>query len=94
MAREISKNCVFNDFLTGELIPGSRRESEESIAKSISRFAQTLYHPVGTASKLDFAWDNLTIADASVLTNITVGNPNASVMTLAYHVADSIIAEI
>ncbi|MGB7347961.1 MAG: GMC family oxidoreductase [Pirellulaceae bacterium] len=83
LARQIAASDCFANIITGELLPGTKRESDESIAKSVQRFSQTLYHPVGTAAGIDTGCENLRIVDASVLKQITVGNPNAAVMTLA-----------
>ena len=84
LAREIAQHNLLANFTTGELLPGKKRESDKSIAKSIARFCQTLYHPVGTVGDVDLAAENLSVVDASVLKRITVGNPNASVMTMAH----------
>ncbi len=89
LARELASKEPLASFITGELLPGTKRESDESIAKSIERFAQTLYHPVGTAADVNLPIDNLHIADASAFQRITLGNPNASVMTLACCLANA-----
>jgi choline dehydrogenase len=83
LARQIAAHRCFDGIITSELLPGIKRESDESIIKSIQRFSQTLYHPVGTAADIKTGVDNLHVVDASALKNITVGNPNAAVMTLA-----------
>ncbi len=83
LARQIAANSHLEKMVTSELLPGTKRDSDESIAKSIRRFSQTLYHPVGTAADIKTGIDNLHIVDASALKQITVGNPNAAVMTLA-----------
>ena len=90
MARRIAEQTRLAEYVTSELLPGVKRQSDESIAKAVSRFAQTLYHPTGTAANVETGFANLHIADASALSQITVGNPNATVMTLACLVADRI----
>lgn len=92
-AREFATTTSLSEMITGELLPSKKRESDEAIAKSITRFAQTLYHPVGTASGVALP-ENIWIADASALSRITVGNPTASVMTLALCVAEEIQSAI
>ncbi len=92
-AREVAAIESLTETITGELLPGTKRESDEAIAKSIARFSQTLYHPVGTASGVALP-ENLWIADASALSRITVGNPTANVMTLAVCVAEEIQSAI
>ncbi len=99
LAREIAQLPPLSDWTTGELLPGRKRDSNESIARSIRRFAQTLYHPTGTCAVGDVVDDglvvrgveNLRVIDASALNNITVGNPNAMVMTIATRAAGSMI---
>jgi len=95
LARSIAESTCFAEWITREVLPGSKRESDESIAKSIARYAQTLYHPVGTCrigcqtdSVIDSEFvvrgaEQLWIADASVLPRLTIGNPSATVMSLA-----------
>ena len=95
IARELAMRDPLARWITGELLPGSKRSDEASISKSIARYSQTLYHPVGTcamgtdeASVVDphlavRDTENVSIVDASALPTITTGNPNAAVMTLA-----------
>ncbi len=95
LCREIAEIEPLAGLLRGELLPGLRRVDDELIAKSVRRFAQTLYHPLGTcrmgadpdsvveASLRVRGVENLWIADASILPSMTTGNPNAAVMTVA-----------
>ncbi len=97
LCRTISKLESLAKWHLGEILPGPKRVSDESIAKSIRRYAQTLYHPVGTCqmgtspdSVVDPSFrvrglQNLWVADASILPSLPAGNPNASVMTVALH---------
>ncbi|QEG38874.1 GMC family oxidoreductase [Roseimaritima ulvae] len=80
-----------------ETLPGRRRDEDQGIAKAVRRFAQTLYHPVGTCALgqatqsvvdpelrlrgVEGCW----VVDASVLPMLPIANPNATVMALAYH---------
>ena len=91
LARQLRGETPLRDWITGELLPGPKRDDDASIAKSIARYSQTLYHPVGTCaigSVVDSSLgvrqtENVSIVDASVFPTITTRNPNASVMTLA-----------
>ncbi len=91
LAREIANGEPLSAWTTGELLPGSKRQSDESIARAITRYAQTLYHPVGSCAIGDVVdenlqvrgFSNLSIVDASVLNTITTGNPNSMLMTIA-----------
>ncbi len=91
LARSIAMQTPLQNWTGPELVPGIKRDSDEAIAKSISRYAQTLYHPVGTcglgrvvdADLSVIGTCRLSIVDASVFPELTVGNPNAMVITLA-----------
>ncbi|QDT13784.1 GMC family oxidoreductase [Planctomycetes bacterium K23_9] len=83
LARQIASSDHYGNLITGEILPGTKRQSDEAIAKSVQRFSQTLYHPMGTAAGIKTGADNLHVVDASALQRITMGNPNAAVMTLA-----------
>ncbi len=97
LAREIVQLDPLTRCTTGELLPGGKRQSAESIARSIARYARTLYHPVGTCAAGDVVdehlqvhgADGLHVVDASVLKSVTTGNPNAMVMTVAHAFACS-----
>ena len=106
LARRIAFDTCIAEWITREVMPGPKRTSDASIAKSIARYTQTLYHPVGTCRlgcqtdsvvDSDFALRctaGLWIADASVLPRLTQGNPNATIMTLATLAADSVKLQI
>jgi choline dehydrogenase-like flavoprotein len=102
LARRIAFDTCIAEWITREALPGPKRASDTSIAKSIARYAQTLYHPVGTCrmgcqtdsvvdSKFELRGsEGIWIADASVLPQLTQGNPNATIMMLATLAADSV----
>ncbi|GAA5510151.1 Alcohol dehydrogenase [acceptor] [Novipirellula caenicola] len=91
LARSIAAQSPLQNWIGPEMVPGAKRDSDQTIAKSISRYAQTLYHPVGTcglgrvvdADLSVIGTRRLSIVDASVFPEMTVGNPNAMVITLA-----------
>ena len=91
LAREIAEREPLSTWIKGELLPGKKRLSDQSITKVLERYSQTLYHPTSTCAmgKVvdgDFrvhGVERLSVVDASVLPSISVGNPNSLVMTLA-----------
>ena len=99
LARQLASREALANWVTGEILPGEKRDNDRALAKSIARYAQTLYHPVGTCamgrrhtSVVDESLavrgtENLFVVDASVLPSLTSGNPTASIMTIAYHFA-------
>ena len=101
-ARQIARDTLLSDFVGAEVLPGSRRSSSEAISKAITRYAQTLYHPIGTCRMgtasdcpvtVDFAFrqaGGLWIVDGSVLPRLTIGNPSATILLLSYHAANVI----
>lgn len=105
-AREIAFETSLHEWIRGEILPGPKRDSDDSIARSVARYAQTLYHPVGTCrlgrqndSVVDSRFtlrstEGLWIADASILPQLTQGNPNATVMTLATLASDRVSQQI
>ncbi len=96
--RQLANDCG----LAKEILPGKKRNDRASLAKSIRRYSQTLYHPVGTCAfggeeespvQPDFrvrGCDGLWVADASVLPVITQGNPSVTLMALGWISAQSI----
>jgi choline dehydrogenase len=99
--RHLASHCG----LTNEILPGKKRSDKESLIKSIRRYSQTLYHPVGTCAlgseshcpvQPDFlvrGCDGLWVADASVLPQITQGNPSVTLMSLGWLAAIWITAK-
>lgn len=100
--RELAEQSSLKSFCRQELLPGLSRDTDEALIRCVARYAQTLYHPVGTcrmgrdcASVVDerLAVRGITglhIVDGSVLPGIPSVNPNATVMMLARHAAEMI----
>lgn len=101
-ARMIAGQASLLSVIRDELIPGAKRQSTDAIMRSIERFAQTLYHPVGTC-RMGLGKDavvdeylavrgvsGLHVIDGSVLPTIPSVNPNATIMMLAMHGAASL----
>ncbi len=92
LARQFAQSAPLSGYVKTELVPGIKRTTDEQIARSITRYAQTLYHPVGTCGLsrvVDSEFnvrgtESLSIVDSSILPEISVGNPNALIMTLAH----------
>ncbi|MFG0261709.1 MAG: GMC family oxidoreductase, partial [Novipirellula sp. JB048] len=102
LARSIARESPLRDWLGAELLPGSKRASDRAIGKAIARYAQTLYHPVGTcglgevvdANLAVIGTERLSVVDASVFPELTRGNPNAMVLTLAALFANQLAASL
>lgn len=104
--RDLANDANLQSIIDLEVLPGKRRESESAVSKSIQRYAQTLYHPVGTCragedknSVVDANFsvrgaNRLWIADGSILPQISVGNPNATIMSLAWIAAETIAGAV
>lgn len=106
IARQIALAASFDGFVLDEKSPGAGRDSAEGIVRSIRRFSQTLYHPVGTCRMaadpktgvVDAACrvhgtDALHVMDGSVLPAIPTVNPNATIMMAAHHFATRLIGQ-
>lgn len=102
-ARLIARDAGLSRFVGDEIMPGIDRQSDESIERAISRFSQTLYHPVGTCrlgTDLESVvgptgavrgTDRLHVIDGSILPAIPSVNPNATIMMLAHRLACGLI---
>ncbi len=89
-----------------ELLPGSRRQSETSLRRAVARYAQTLYHPVGTCrlgtdrqSVVDPDFrvretERLWICDASILPTLPEANPLSWVCLLACRLARRLAGQL
>jgi len=96
VARELAGSPPLANWVRGESLPGARRGSTAATERAIRRYAQTLYHPVGTcrmSARGDGVVDpdcrvegttNLWVIDAAVLGDIPSVNPNATIMMLAH----------
>lgn len=106
LARRLAARSPLLESIHEESLPGAKRTSEEAVARAIRRYAQTLYHPVGTC-RLGVEPDapvnhlfavrgtnRLWVVDGSLLPKLTVGNPNATIMSLAWMAAPSITSQL
>ena len=101
--RIIANDPELRPFIGDEVLPGAGRQSDEAIERTIARFAQTLYHPVGTC-RLDTdatsvvdpsgavrGTQRLYVIDGSILPTIPSVNPNATIMMLAHRLASDLV---
>ena len=105
IARAIAATNAFTKYRKRELCPGPGiKNDEKSLRGYIEKYAQTLYHPVGTC-KMGPARDKLAVVDselrvhgveglrvvdASIMPIIPGGNTNAPTVMVAEKAADLI----
>jgi len=94
----------FKKYEPEEFRPGISIQDDEELVKAGSKYAQTIFHPVGTckmgndenavvSDKLKVhGIQNLRVIDASVMPNITSGNTNAPTIMIAEKGADMILS--
>lgn len=102
LVRRLVAETALSQWIVTEVLPANKRKTDQHLGKAITRYSQTLYHPAGT-SRLgatssavvtpEFrlqgfrqAW----VVDASILPRLPHGNPNATIMLLAYKAANSL----
>lgn len=100
--RKLAAILASSRIIGREQSPGLARGSTTALQRYVQRYAQTLYHPVGTC-----AWGNSTdsvltpqltlrelagchVWDASILPFVPAANPNALLMAIAYLFASRI----
>ena len=108
-AIKITRNIVLNSkafktYEPEELRPGLNL-SDDEIIKEVGKFANTVFHPVGTCKMgndekavvndrlVAHGLEGLRVVDASVMPHITSGNTNAPTIMIAEKAADMIIAD-
>lgn len=101
--RHLITETSLSQWTRAETLPGKKRNSDHDLEKAISRYSQTLYHPTGTSHlgarpssvvTPDFQLRGLRqawVVDASVLPQLTLGNPNATTMLLAFKAAKKLV---
>lgn len=97
LARRLMASRRMAGYGPSEVAPGTHIDSDEDLQEAAGRIATTIFHPVGTArmgraddraavvdARLKVrGFDNLTIADASVMPKIVSGNTHAPVVMIA-----------
>ena len=102
LARALAATNAFARYHKGELCPGPESKDDKALRAHIVKYAETLYHPVGTckmgndpAAVVDAALrvrgvDGLRVVDASVMPVVPGGNTNAPTIMIAEKAADLI----
>lgn len=107
---KITRNIVMNSktfkqYEPQELRPGINIVDNETLAKEVGKYANTIFHPVSTCRMgnddkavvndrlVAHGFENLRIVDASIMPHITSGNTNAPTIMIAEKAADMIIAD-
>ncbi|MCC6920786.1 MAG: choline dehydrogenase [Alphaproteobacteria bacterium] len=105
IARGIFKQKSFDAFRGPELAPGAHVQTDAEVDAWISRSAETIYHPVGTAKMGNDPMavvdaqlkvrgvEGLRVVDASVMPTLVGGNTNAPTIMIAEKAADMILGK-
>lgn len=106
IAREVFAQAAFAPYRGSELMPGAQIRSDDEIDSFVRKYAETIYHPVGSA-KMGHGDDSvvdpglrvhglqgLRVVDASVMPSLVSGNTNAPVIMIAEKAADMIIGRL
>ena len=100
----VLKSKAFKPYSPKEMRPGINLNDEEIITE-ISKYANTLFHPVGSCKMgndekavvndklIVHGLEGLRIVDASIMPHITSGNTNAPTIMIAEKAADMILAD-
>lgn len=107
-ARKVAQQSPFKDWISHEVAPGPKIQTDEDISEYARRVAHTVYHPAGTTKMGDVATDDmavvdhelrvrgikrLRIADAGVFPEMTSVNPMLTVLAIGERAAEMIAAE-
>jgi choline dehydrogenase-like flavoprotein len=102
LARSLAASGPLAKYAKRELLPGPAAKDDTALREHIAKYAETLYHPVGTckmgndaAAVVDSELrvrgvEGLRVVDASVMPTIPGGNTNAPTIMIAERAADLI----
>jgi choline dehydrogenase len=104
IARSVAATSAFAKYRKRELLPGPDAKDDRALRAHIAKYAETLYHPVGTckmgmdddsAAVVDAELrvrgvEGLRVVDASVMPLVPGGNTNAPTIMIAEKAADMI----
>jgi choline dehydrogenase len=105
LSRQLAASKGLRDWTGSELTPGPHITSDNALREYVRRSVNTWFHPVGTCkmgTDTDAVVDpqlrvrgvdNLRVADASAMPEITSGNTNAPTLMIAWRAADLILGE-
>ncbi|KAH7323106.1 choline oxidase [Stachybotrys elegans] len=107
-ARRVAEQSPFKEWLSHEVAPGPKVQSDEDISEYARRAAHTVYHPAGTTKMGDVTKDKmavvdpklkvrgirgLRIADAGVFPEMPTINPMLTVLAVGERAAELIAME-
>ncbi|MGB0758849.1 MAG: GMC family oxidoreductase [Rubripirellula sp.] len=100
LVRRLVAETDLSRWIVTEALPGNKRKTDQDLGRAISRYSRTLYHPAGTSrfgatnssvvtpefrlKGFRQAW----VVDGSILPRLPHGNPNATIMLLAFKAAN------
>jgi choline dehydrogenase-like flavoprotein len=102
LARSLAATGPLAKYAKRELLPGPAAKDDAALREHIAKYAETLYHPVGTckmgndaAAVVDSELrvrgvEGLRVVDASVMPTVPGGNTNAPTIMIAEKAADLI----
>jgi choline dehydrogenase len=102
LSRKLAATKAFDSYRGTELHPGPAAQDDAALRAHISKFTETLYHPVGTCkmgndssavvdSELRVhGVEGLRVVDASIMPTVVGGNTNAPTIMIAEKAADLI----
>lgn len=106
LARRVAKTAPLGEHLADEIFPGAQAVSDAELLPLLHASLQTVYHPTSTCrmgsdgdAPVDpqlrlKGFDNLWVADASVMPRVPRGHPNAVVAMIAQRAAGWIEAAL
>ena len=105
MARDIASQNALSPYNGGEILPGESVRTDAEIDAFVRKYAETIYHPVGTVrmgadarAPVDAELrvrgiEGLRVIDASVMPTLIGGNTNAPTIMIAEKIADNILGK-
>jgi choline dehydrogenase len=102
LSRKLAATKAFDAYRGAELHPGPAAKDDTALRAHISKFTETLYHPVGTCKMGNDASavvdselrvhgvEGLRVVDASIMPTVVGGNTNAPTIMIAEKAADLI----